>query len=104
MTHYEIGGDHLAKLKTYQSYAMPAGAKLQPAKPEDLFYVDQIVGSPDECIRRIQHVQEKYGCEELIMQVIYGGMPPDVAEKSIQLFGREVVPAVHEMGVSVSVG
>ena len=34
------------------------------------------------------------------MQVIYGGMPPDVAEKSIQLFGREVVPAVHEMGVA----
>ena len=54
--------------------------------------------------RRIEHVKNQYGCEELIMQVIYGGMPPDVAEKSIQLFGREVVPAVHEMGVAATVG
>ena len=104
MTHYEIGGEHLAKLKTYQQYALPAGTKLQPMRPEDLFYVDQIVGTPDECIRRIEHVKNQYGCEELIMQVIYGGMPPDVAEKSIQLFGREVVPAVHEMGVAAVVG
>jgi alkanesulfonate monooxygenase SsuD/methylene tetrahydromethanopterin reductase-like flavin-dependent oxidoreductase (luciferase family) len=104
MTHYEIGGEHLAKLKTYQQYALPAGVKLQPMRPEDLFYVDQIVGTPDECIRRIEHVKDKYGCEELIMQVIYGGMPPEAAEKSIQLFGREVVPAVHEMGVAAMVG
>ena len=75
MTHYEIGGEHLAKLKTYQQYALPAGTKLQPMRPEDLFYVDQIVGTPDECIRRIEHVKNQYGCEELIMQVIYGGMP-----------------------------
>ena len=51
-----------------------------------------------------EHVKDKYGCEELIMQVIYGGMPRDAAEKSIQLFGREVVPAVHEMGVAAMVG
>jgi alkanesulfonate monooxygenase SsuD/methylene tetrahydromethanopterin reductase-like flavin-dependent oxidoreductase (luciferase family) len=104
MTHYEIGGEHLSKLKTYQQYALPAGTKLTPTRPEDLFYVDQIVGTPDECIRRLEHVKDKYGCEEVIMQVIYGGMPPDVAEKSIQLFGREVVPAVHEMGVPATVG
>jgi alkanesulfonate monooxygenase SsuD/methylene tetrahydromethanopterin reductase-like flavin-dependent oxidoreductase (luciferase family) len=104
LTHYEFGGDHLAKLKTYQHYAQAASTKGKPAAPEDLFYVDQIVGTPDECIRRIEHVKDKYGCEELIMQVIYGGMPPDVAEKSIQLFGREVVPAVHEMGVAAAVG
>jgi len=97
ITHYELGGSHLAGLKTYQHYALPAGASLPPTRPEDLFYVDQIVGTPDECIRRIQHVQDKYGCEELIMQVVYGGMPPAAAEKSIQLFGREVLPAVHEM-------
>jgi alkanesulfonate monooxygenase SsuD/methylene tetrahydromethanopterin reductase-like flavin-dependent oxidoreductase (luciferase family) len=104
MTHYEIGGEHLSKLKTYQQYALPAGTKLTPTRPEDLFYVDQIVGTPDECIRRLEHVKDKYGCAEVIMQVIYGGMPPDVAEKSIQLFGREVVPAVHEMGAAVTVG
>ena len=73
-------------------------------EPQELFYVDQIVGTPDECIRRIEHVKDKYGCEELIMQVIYGGMPPEAAEKSIQLFGREVVPAVHEMNVAATVG
>jgi alkanesulfonate monooxygenase SsuD/methylene tetrahydromethanopterin reductase-like flavin-dependent oxidoreductase (luciferase family) len=104
LTHYEFGGDHLAKLKTYQHYAQPASTKGKPIEPQDLFYVDQIVGTPDECIRRIEHVKDKYGCEELIMQVIYGGMPPDVAEKSIQLFGREVVPAVHEMAVAATVG
>ena len=38
------------------------------------------------------------------MQVIYGGMPREAAEKSIQLFGREVVPAVHEMSVAAIVG
>ena len=106
MTHYEFGGDHLAKLKTYAQYAeRAAAAKAAPTQPEGpLFYVDQIVGTPDECIRRIQHVKDKYGCDEVIMQVAYGGMPLDVAEKSIQLFGREVVPAVHEMRASVLAG
>ena len=27
LTHYEFGGDHLAKLKTYQHYAQPASTK-----------------------------------------------------------------------------
>ena len=27
----------------------------------------------------------------------YGSMPHDVSQKSLELFGREVVPAVHEM-------
>jgi alkanesulfonate monooxygenase SsuD/methylene tetrahydromethanopterin reductase-like flavin-dependent oxidoreductase (luciferase family) len=99
MTHYELAGDHLAKLDSYKQYAAFSEAARAGFKPEDLFYVDQIVGTPDECIRRIEHVKDKYGCEELIMQVAYGGMPLDVAEKSIQLFGREVVPAVHEMHV-----
>jgi alkanesulfonate monooxygenase SsuD/methylene tetrahydromethanopterin reductase-like flavin-dependent oxidoreductase (luciferase family) len=100
LTHYELGGDHLAKLKTYEHYANQANNKVKPTSTEDLFYVNQIVGTPDECIRRLQHVQETYGCEEVIMQVIFGGMPPAEAEKSIQLFGREVVPAVHGLRVA----
>ena len=27
----------------------------------------------------------------------YGSMPRDVAERSIELFAREVLPAVHEL-------
>ncbi|MCU1501152.1 MAG: class flavin-dependent oxidoreductase, partial [Ilumatobacteraceae bacterium] len=104
LTHYEFGGDHLAKLKTYAHYAARADAAQGETKPQELFYVDQIVGTPDECIRRIEHVKDKYGCEEVIMQVIYGGMPLDVAEKSIQLFGREVLPAVHGMSVPAMAG
>lgn len=103
LTHYEFGGAHLAKLKTYEHYASQATNKVKPTATEDLFYVNQIVGTPDECIRRIQRVQETYGCEELIMQVVFGGMPAEAAEKSIQLFGREVVPAVHEMRLAAPV-
>jgi alkanesulfonate monooxygenase SsuD/methylene tetrahydromethanopterin reductase-like flavin-dependent oxidoreductase (luciferase family) len=94
--HYELGGAHLANLKTYSYYAH------KPPEPtlENLFFIHQIVGSPDECIRRIEQVHEKYECPELILQMVYGGMPASAAEKSIQLFGKEVIPAVHEMKVT----
>ena len=103
LTHYEIGGDHLAKLEDVRALRRsPPAPRCSRRSRRTCSTSNQIVGTPDECIRRIEHVKDKYGCEELIMQVIYGGMPPDVAEKSIQLFGREVVPAVHEMRVSAT--
>ena len=61
---------------------------IAPSAPETpgtvTFYVDQIVGTPDECIRRLEHVKDKNGCEEVIMQVIYGGMPPEVGRVKLQ--------------------
>ena len=38
--------------------AAGAARSASPQQPEDLFYVDQIVGTPDECIRRIEHVKD----------------------------------------------
>jgi len=116
LTHYDLAGDHLQKLDTYKHYAqgaeMAAAAKEAVASvqdpsernkmPGEMFFVDQICGTPDECVRRLKHVQETYGCDEVIMQVAFGGMPLSAAEKSIQLFGREVVPAVHDLKLVTS--
>jgi alkanesulfonate monooxygenase SsuD/methylene tetrahydromethanopterin reductase-like flavin-dependent oxidoreductase (luciferase family) len=52
-----------------------------------------IVGSPDTVIRRLQEGQERIGYTLFCTNHQLGHMPPDLVEKSVTLFGREVIPA-----------
>jgi alkanesulfonate monooxygenase SsuD/methylene tetrahydromethanopterin reductase-like flavin-dependent oxidoreductase (luciferase family) len=52
-----------------------------------------IVGTPDECIRRIEEIDaELGGIDQLAFYLHAGGMDVDDARSNITLFGREVLP------------
>jgi alkanesulfonate monooxygenase SsuD/methylene tetrahydromethanopterin reductase-like flavin-dependent oxidoreductase (luciferase family) len=61
-----------------------------------------MVGSPDTMIERIRTLYERCGVGHLLMMNHAGGMPAHQVRKSLELFAREVYPAVRELGATES--
>lgn len=60
------------------------------------FWIDNglaLVGSPDTVIRKIQEQHDLIGHDVLCTQHGFGRLAPELAKKSIRLFGEEVIPA-----------
>lgn len=45
----------------------------------------------------LRFIADQFHPEEFMMVMRFGNMPQDASDKSIALFAREVLPAVHEM-------
>ena len=56
-----------------------------------------LIGTPEEIIAKIEHVQQKISLEYLIVHPQHGDKPPAEARKSLELFAKEVLPKVHAM-------
>jgi alkanesulfonate monooxygenase SsuD/methylene tetrahydromethanopterin reductase-like flavin-dependent oxidoreductase (luciferase family) len=52
-----------------------------------------LVGSPERVIRQLQEGQQKMGYNVFCTNHFIGRMPPDMVDRSIELFGKEVIPA-----------
>ncbi len=61
-----------------------------------------MVGSPDTMIRRIRTLYERCGIGHLLMMNQAGAMPDYQVRRSLELFSREVYPAIRDLGVSVT--
>jgi alkanesulfonate monooxygenase SsuD/methylene tetrahydromethanopterin reductase-like flavin-dependent oxidoreductase (luciferase family) len=60
------------------------------------FWIDNglaLVGSPDTVIRKIQEQHDLIGHDVLCTQHGFGDLAPELVQKSIRLFGQEVIPA-----------
>ena len=96
--HYEFFSGHFATTKGYEHYAELS--KLMSNVPAssfgEIFLKDHIWGTPEQCMRRLKTANEFMRPSEFI-GVMYGGMAIDVAEKSMRLFAKEVLPFAHEL-------
>src|SRR5689334_9861034 len=95
LKHYELVGDHLSKIKGYESYgAMQQGISSPGAQDAmiDFFLGLQIYGTPEQCTDRIIDFAGRLGAETFTGVFSYAGMPYDMAEKSMRLFASEVLP------------
>jgi alkanesulfonate monooxygenase SsuD/methylene tetrahydromethanopterin reductase-like flavin-dependent oxidoreductase (luciferase family) len=63
--------------------------------------VTQPIGTPDQVIAKIKEIQEAVSLGYLVIHCFYGAMPREKAEKSLRLFAKEVLPAVHEMATPI---
>jgi len=52
-----------------------------------------IIGRPDQVIEQIRYFEDQFGMDHLICRLHFPGMPPEVVTESIELIGREVIPA-----------
>ncbi len=52
-----------------------------------------IVGSPDDCIRKLQRFQETFGVDHLICRLYFPGMPHEHILQELKLIATEVMPA-----------
>jgi alkanesulfonate monooxygenase SsuD/methylene tetrahydromethanopterin reductase-like flavin-dependent oxidoreductase (luciferase family) len=103
LRHYELRGSHFtAGLKGYEAYG-----RVQKALRDDPtpflrgFFNEHPWGTPDQTVARTKELAEQFGCEEIMFIFKYGSMPIDVAEKSMRLFAKEVMPALKELNPRV---
>lgn len=75
---------------THGAHHMPIGADAND--PLVRSEGPSILGSPDTVIRRIKEDQAAIGSGLQITSLPFGPMPPQVAMKSLELFGKEVLP------------
>ena len=99
LKHYELVGDHLGKLKGYESYGAMQKMVQEPAQREamiDFFLGLQIWGTPDQCYDRVVDFAARLGAETFNGVFSYAGMPYDMAEKNMRLFAAEVLPRLKQ--------
>ena len=65
----------------------PTAAQLE----ERIASGQRVVGDPDECARAVQ-LYADIGCDQLIFGVLASTQPQEVALRSVELFGRDVIP------------
>jgi alkanesulfonate monooxygenase SsuD/methylene tetrahydromethanopterin reductase-like flavin-dependent oxidoreductase (luciferase family) len=97
--HYELIGDHLTKMKGYESYAEMQQKASAPGGVDAMteFFVNlQIWGTPEQCYEKILEVQKRTGAEAYTGVFSYAGMPYDIAEANMRLFAAEVMPELKK--------
>jgi alkanesulfonate monooxygenase SsuD/methylene tetrahydromethanopterin reductase-like flavin-dependent oxidoreductase (luciferase family) len=61
-----------------------------------------LVGSPETVIRRLQAGHERMGYDLFCTNHQIARMPPEMVARSIELFGKEVIPAFAAAPVAAS--
>ncbi len=54
-------------------------------------------GTPEMIIERTRELADAFVTSEITFVFKYGGMPLELAQKSMDLFAREVMPAIKEL-------
>ncbi|AKS32111.1 hypothetical protein AFA91_09790 [Mycolicibacterium goodii] len=102
--HYKMGdAAQFEGVKGYESYLQQA--KEAAGKSITAFgRVDDLVlaGNPDEIIARLQPLLTSLAAKEVQFQFLFADIPLDLAESSIKLFAKEVMPMVKELEVPLS--
>jgi alkanesulfonate monooxygenase SsuD/methylene tetrahydromethanopterin reductase-like flavin-dependent oxidoreductase (luciferase family) len=97
--HYEFTTQRYAGIKGYDQYAKMS-SELQREGSDRVIedFVDvQVWGTPSECLEKFVAIQELVGCETFLPVFAYGGIPVEDAERSMELFAREVMPALQAL-------
>ena len=98
--NYELTGGHFAQIKGYEHYqAMASQAGADPSRGLQAWIDNCVWGTPDQCIAKIQALCDGFHPDEFMLTGRYGSMPHDVSLRSLELFAREVLPAVHEIPI-----
>jgi alkanesulfonate monooxygenase SsuD/methylene tetrahydromethanopterin reductase-like flavin-dependent oxidoreductase (luciferase family) len=98
LRHYEMLGTHLANVKGYEAYAAQSAVLRQdPTLFTRGFYNSHPWGTPEQVIARSTELANAFGADELMFVFKYGGMPMDMAEKSMRLFAQKVMPALQAL-------
>jgi len=56
-----------------------------------------LIGDPDAILGQVRQLRELFGPVQLEMQVMFGDMEFAKAKRSVELFGRDIIPAVSHL-------
>jgi len=98
MQHYDLMGEHFAKMKGYESYGQ-AAEMLKDIGLEDQVrsYVDQqAYGTPDQIIAKLEHRRKVLGPFSLNCCFRFSNLEKKDVQSSMRLFAEKVLPVVRE--------
>jgi alkanesulfonate monooxygenase SsuD/methylene tetrahydromethanopterin reductase-like flavin-dependent oxidoreductase (luciferase family) len=102
--HYEMMGEHFKNAKGYSTYA--ESAELMRAAGMEMAakgYVEgQIWGTPDQMLRKFEERLSFLGETGALFAFRFGGAPMEVAERSLRLVAKEVMPVLKKMTAAVA--
>ena len=96
LDHYEVMGDHFQHTKGYDAYAKASVVlnKIGASGFLDGFMKASTWGTPDAVLRSLETRRELLGAYELGTTFRFGGIPFALAEASLRLFTKEVLPVL----------
>lgn len=99
MKHYELSSDHLAKTKGYEYYGTMQGMIEGGATDAitEMFIDLQVWGTPEQCYEKIRAIRDRVRNDTVVATFKFGGLPFELAKKSMQLFARTVRPRIEEL-------
>ena len=107
LRHYEFhDAEHFTKAGGYDFYAKMAGARQRVGEEKvvELFARNQVWGTPEQCIEKLRTIRATTDAAEFVGVFTYGDLPVELAERSMRLFSKEVLPALHaDEGVPATV-
>ena len=97
MEHYEMAGEHFSKMKGYGDYADNAELLKDTgmADAANAFVDINTFGTPQQILDKMDQRRQDIGDFDLTVQVSYGGLTGEQAEKSIRLFADQVLPELQ---------
>lgn len=97
MEHYEMAGEHFKNMKGYGDYATNAAIlkDLGMSEAANGFVDINTWGTPQQILDKLETRWKILKGFDLTIQVSYGGMSPENAEKSISLFAKTVLPEIQ---------
>jgi len=103
MHHYEMMGDHF-NVKGYEDY--DAAAKMMQDLGQDAVvdaYVEgQVWGTPQQMLEQFEKRRDALGDFDVLLVTRFGGMPFEVAERTVQTFAKEVIPELKSWNVAAT--
>ncbi|HYP35064.1 MAG TPA: hypothetical protein VEQ62_01855, partial [Stellaceae bacterium] len=95
--HYELMSDHFSTVKGYDAYAQKSEIvrKTGVEGMTEGFMKAAVWGPPDRILRMLEERRGVVGDFELATSFRFGGIPFPVAEKSMRLFAKEVLPVLQ---------
>ena len=94
--HYEFLGEHFATVKGYDAYAQKAEIARKGGLEGAVagFMQAAVWGPPDRILRELEARRGVIGEFELNTAFRFGGIPHELAERSLKLFAKEVLPVL----------
>ena len=94
--HYELMGEHFSEVKGYNAYAQKSAIAREAGVEGmiDGFMKAAIWGPPDQILRALEARRQTMGHLELATSFRFGGIPYEIAEASMRLFAKEVLPVI----------
>ena len=100
ISHYEFDKPHLKDTPGYEFHGLMYDRLQKPGGMEKMsdFYIGlQPWGTPEQVYDKVRSFCDVLGADSFVGVFRYGGMPVDVAEKSLRLFAREVMPELKAL-------